>query len=67
LKDSPDTYFSIPAAIVAGKKYVSGYVTTEEDESGNAAFAFRAHTETGFVRWPDKFTAEHNALVAKAH
>ena len=67
LKDSPDTFFSIPAAIVAGKKYVSGYVTTEEDESGNAAFAFRAHTKTGFVRWPDKFTPEHNALVAKAH
>ena len=67
LKDSPDTYFSIPAAIVAGKKYVSGYVTTEENESGDAAFAFRAHADTGFPSWPDKFTPEHTALVAKAY
>ena len=67
LGNAPDTYFSIPAAIVAGKRYVSGYVTTEESESGDAAFAFRAHTHIGFASWPDRYTPEHNALVAKAY
>lgn len=35
----PDTYFSIPAACRVGKRYVRGYVTRADDESG---YEFRA-------------------------
>jgi hypothetical protein len=67
LADTADTFFSVPAAIRVQQKYVSGYVTVEENESGQRVFAFRSHTKHHFPKWPDRFTPEHAALVAKAY
>lgn len=65
-----DTFFSIPAAVRIGKIYVKGYLTTEQNEAGQRAVAFR-HYLTGkgegmLPRWPDIFTEEHNRLISNA-
>lgn len=68
LAQQADTYFSIPAAVKVGRKYVRGYVCTEESESGQRAVAFRhlVGYEDALPKWPDRFTEEHNNLLKAA-
>lgn len=57
LAETADTFFSTPASIRVKGKTISGYVTTEShdglDSGENPVWAFRAHTDTGFTRWPN--------------
>jgi len=67
LAQQADTFFSIPAAIRLRGKYVRGYATEEQNESGQRAFVFRHLVMHGkdLPAWPDVFTSEHNSLIAK--
>ena len=69
LSQQADTYYSIPAAVRIDGQYVKGYVTTEENQSGERAVAFRRLHE--YREWlpdfPDKYTPEHESLIRKAN
>lgn len=69
LAQQADTYYSIPAAVRVAGQYVKGYVTTEENQSGERAVAFRRLHEYGewLPAFPDKFTPEHETLIRKAN
>jgi hypothetical protein len=77
LADTPDTFFSTPAAIVVhrdGKRhYVTGYMTVEECslkddgyKTERRAYVFRHHNgnEHLLPSWPDSFTREKFDLLS---
>lgn len=68
LAQQADTFFSVPAAVKVGRRYVRGYVCTEEAASGQRAIAFRHlfGQDDILPKWPDKFTAEHDELLKEA-
>lgn len=62
LASTPDTFFSTPCAVRVGGKYVTGYMTVEEEKyvkgepraDYRRAYVFRQHTgqETALPLWP---------------
>ena len=68
LAQTADTFFSVPAKVRVGGKWVSGYYTGEENEAGQRVHAFRHHTihSDKLPDWPSRFTPEHEWLIAKA-
>jgi hypothetical protein len=69
LANTPDTFFSTPAAMRIKRKYVSGYMTVEESADGKRAYVFRQHdgNADSLPDWPKKFTPEHDMLISQAH
>jgi hypothetical protein len=63
-----DTWFSIPAGVKVGRKYVTGYVTHDESATGGRVVCFRHHDGQGDIlpAWPDKHTAAHEKLMQEA-
>lgn len=69
LAQTADTWFSIPAQVRVKSQSVSGYATTEENSDGSVMVnTFRHHdAHAGLLpKWPDRFTPEHDALIALA-
>lgn len=66
-----DTFFSVPAAVRIGKVYVRGYLTTEQNDAGQRAIAFRQMVNglgsLMLPRWPTVFTEEHNKLISSVY
>lgn len=72
IANSADTFFSIPAGIKVNGKYVTGYVTGEEEGKApyRRAMSFRQHNGHGSALpdWPDSSRqVEKDELIAKAH
>lgn len=64
LAQTADTFFSVPASIQVKGKHVTGYMTTEESDTGTV-YAFRHHNgqDDKLPAWPDRWTAEHDAMI----
>lgn len=73
LATTPDTFFSTPAAVRVGGKYVTGYMTGEESclppdyKTTREAYVFRHHNDQAdyLPDWPNQFTKEHFDLLSK--
>lgn len=68
LAEQPDTYFSIPAKIRIKGKVITGYATTEmSDTARTSVNIFRAHVNQDVAYWPEMFTPEYEAILAKGY
>ena len=79
MSPTADTFFSVPARARINGKWVSGYVTGEEqkyiekvktEEPFLKVWAFRAHNESnpeGFPQWSELTPEKHNELIENAH
>lgn len=67
LAESADTFFSVPARVRVRGKWVSGYMTTEENENGESVYAFRSNDchYDAIPQWPKRFTEFYNAIITR--
>ena len=70
LSEAADTFFSVPARVRVGRKWISGYMTIETAYSEDcteerSAYAFRHHDihAGALPAWPGTFTPEHWAVL----
>lgn len=72
LAPTADTFFSVPATIRIKGRRITGYYTGDEETVApfRPVCVFRQHTQQDHPHslppWPDKYSPEHSALIAKA-